>query len=140
MKSMRYGLWLSIAVLAMVVVNIGAYSIRLLLAESLYTSRGTYAYWLSVSKLIKGVPELSIVGQPQFYSSAGDGPKLPEDEVQYTSTADPSFIKSQLGAYLRNSGFREDRDGSWQRVETKVVLTVTPSGSGRSHVRVSATY
>lgn len=115
------------------------YNIRLLFLESLYMQRGTYAYLLTVSSLIKNVPEVRSTGEAVFYSSAGDGPKLPEDEIRYTSSAEPSLVKRQIAAYLHSRGYREANDSTWQLSGSRVDVTIEPASPGHWLVRVSET-
>ena len=67
-----------IAVGALVAALAALYAAKLLMTEDLTTSRGTFAYYVTIrSSNIKDFPRLGVVGEENYYSSCGDGPKPP---------------------------------------------------------------
>lgn len=129
-----------LVVLAIVMVfSITTHTVRLRLGESIYTKRGTYAYFVCVSSVIKAIPEIDIVGSADFYSSAGDGPKLPTDEVRYKTGAQTEVVMSRIAAHLKQIGYVEIGFGRFELHQSQVVVVVEPDGQGRSTVLVTET-
>jgi len=126
---MSHKRWLVAVVLALIAMGaIAFYSASLMMSESLYSSRGTFAYWLTISDVIKGVPEISPIEPPRFYSSAGDGPKLPESAVSYRSSADVGVVSERIDDYLKRQGYRSSGD-TFQREKSIVSVDVRREGN-----------
>jgi hypothetical protein len=130
---------LIVAVGVAAIVAIASYGASLRLSESLYSTRGSFAYWLTISSVIKGVPAVDAVDGPRFYSSAGDGPKLPESAVTYRSRAPSEDIAQKLDAYFRAAGYSKQSDGSYQRGMSIVSVEIVAE-SLENRVRVKETY
>lgn len=116
------------------------YLVNLVLAESLYTERGTIAYHLLIADVIQDVPLVGIAGEPQFHSSAGDGPKPPSSSIHYRSRADEAAIRQEIGAFLRAGGFavqgaEEDNPAFWLHKPGEV--TGNSSGARRAGSEIS---
>ena len=122
-----------------VVIVVLAYSASLLVAESVYSNRGSFAYWLTISRVIKNVPEISPADTPRFYSSAGDGPKLPESAVTYRTSAERDVVVLELNRYLTAKGYHRRPDGVYENGQSIVTIAVTPEASG-SRVVVRENY
>jgi hypothetical protein len=118
---------------------VAVYATSLLTSESVYCNRGSFAYWLTISGTIKDVPELSPTSPPRFYSSAGDGPKLPENAVSYASGAAPEAMLREMDRYLVAIGYRKRADGIYEQDESTVTVEVSPEGRG-SRVNVRENY
>jgi hypothetical protein len=126
--------WLLVTVIVVTVVGgIAFYSASLLLSESVYSNRGTFAYWLTISDVIKNVPEVEPTETPRFFSSAGDGPKLPETAISYRSSADIVRVSRTIGEYLTQRGYRRRDDGMFERGTSIVSLEIAAEGT---HTRV----
>ena len=115
------------------------YTSSLLLSESLYSSRGSFAYWLTISSVIKAVPEVSPTAPARFYSSAGDGPKLPESAVTYPSSANPTEIVRAVDMYLTSKGCTRRPDGDYVNGASVVSVEIKPQ-TGSTLVTVRENY
>jgi hypothetical protein len=121
--------WLIAVVISLIALGaIAFYSASLVLSESVYSNRGTFAYWLTISNVIKGVPEIRPIQPPRFYSSAGDGPKLPESAVSYRSSADADVVFQRLTEYLTQQGYRGS-GATFERENSIVSVDVTREGN-----------
>ena len=120
---------LIVAVLVAAAIATGAYSMSLMSSESVYSKRGSFAYWLTISRVIKEVPEINPSGTVQFYASAGDGPKLPESAVAYRSHSRPDDILRDIRKYLTDLGYRARDDGSYVRGTSVITLEITTEGA-----------
>src|SRR5690242_6719089 len=114
------------AVILVIVVGAGLYIASLLLSESLYSTRGSFAYWLTISSVIKAVPEIRPTAPPVFYSSAGDGPKLPESAISYRSAAEPAEITRAVESYLQSKGYKRRSDGDYVNGPSIVSIEIKP--------------
>src|SRR5262245_3481624 len=124
------------AIAAAAILGAGLYAASLLFKESLYSSRGSFGYWLTISSVIKSVPELSPTTPPRFYSSAGDGPKLPESAVTYSSSAARDDLERTIGGYLTSKGYTKRPDGDYMKGESIVAIEIQPqTGGNRVTVR-----
>ena len=80
-----------------------------LIAEDNYSKRGTIAYYVTIhSATIKRFPLIKQVGTEEYYSSSGDGPKLPANGVIYLSREDPKILMESLTTFLTSRGFSKD--------------------------------
>jgi hypothetical protein len=118
------------AITIAVILGAAFYIVSLLLSESLYSSRGSFAYWLTISSVIKSVPEVSPTSSPRFYSSAGDGPKLPESAVTYRSSAAAPEITRAVETYLTSRGYTKRPDGDYVNGTSVVSIEVKPDPGG----------
>jgi len=79
-----------------------------LIAEDNFSKRGTIAYYVTIhSSTIKSIPSIKQVGIEEYYSSSGDGPKLPANGVIYFSKEDPKILMETLTTFLTSRGFRK---------------------------------
>lgn len=83
------------------------YVIRIRMAESLYPPKGTFSWWVGVSSTIRNIPTPGLAGEAGYFTSAGDGPKPPQDEVVFRSGAPEAEIVRQVRAYLLAGGYLE---------------------------------
>ena len=126
---MSHKRWLVAVVISLIAMGaIAFYSASLLMSESLYSSRGTFPYWLTISDVIKGVPEIRPIEPPRFYASAGDGPKLPESAVSYRSSADVAIVSERITEYLKRQGYRGS-GATFERENSIVSVDVTREGN-----------
>lgn len=104
--------------------------------ESLYTTSGTPEYWLAISRVIKDVPTSGALEPPVYYSSAGDGPKLPESAVQFRERASAAEVERRLEEFARVRGYqRRAEDGAYVKGTSILSWEITP-GSGYVSVTV----
>ena len=90
--------------------GVGLYSLMLAFTESLYVERGSYAYYLLIPSFIKNVPQPQIVGEPEYYSSCGDGPKPMATGVSFYSKDLKSELFDQINRYAVAAGYTPDPD------------------------------
>jgi hypothetical protein len=81
------------------------YHLTLFAAESYYTERGSYPYYVLIRKLVRDLPLYQLKGDLQYFSSVGDGPKPPEEAVFYCSRGTRQDIASFYGTYMQANGF-----------------------------------
>lgn len=81
------------------------YALTLAFTESLYTGRGSFAYYLLIPEVIQDVPLVDVVGEVTFHSGAGDGPKPPSSSIEYRSRADEAALRAALETFLESRGF-----------------------------------
>ncbi|MGZ5434983.1 MAG: hypothetical protein ACXWID_02430 [Pyrinomonadaceae bacterium] len=112
-----------------------------LIAEDYNSKRGTIAYYVTIrSTTIKDLPLIKVVGSEDFYSSSGDGPKLPANGIVYLSKEDPKIIMDSLTTYLISRGFTKDPVlcGSRQCVfsghSSSIDLVIEPEGADTHQV------
>lgn len=99
------------AILLGVVLVTGAYALKLLFTEDLYVKRGSFGYYVTIrSSTIKSFPLLKVVGEEDYYSSCGDGPKLPANGIRYTSSENPQELKHSIEEYLISRGFSKEEN------------------------------
>jgi hypothetical protein len=111
------------------------------MAEDNYSKKGTIAYYVTIhSTTIKNFPLIKAVGSEDYYSSSGDGPKLPANGIIYLSKEDPKILMDSLTNYLISRGFTKDpgRCGSTQCVfsgnSSSIDLVIEPKGAGTQQV------
>jgi hypothetical protein len=62
-----------------------------------------------MSGLIRGVPIIEPVDEPEYYGSTGDGNKPPQSAVIYlTRNRNGNLLAMQISAYLQSVGFALD--------------------------------
>jgi hypothetical protein len=126
--------------------SLGVYTVALLLSESVYTQRGTYAYFVCISPTIKHVPNPQSLGDVRFYHTPGDGPKLPQDEVSFMSAAPREVIYQQIENYLFQLGYeklegRANAEGqSYLREDSSVDIRIESIDAGTHKVTVTETF
>ena len=86
------------------------YVLTLALSESLYTERGSFAYYLLIPDVIQDVPLVDVVGGVTFHNSAGDGPKPPSSSIEYHSRAEEAVLRAAVEAFLESRGFTKQGD------------------------------
>lgn len=128
---------------AVILVVAGLYIVKLLLTEDLYVSKGTIAYYVTIrSTTIKDFPRLNVIGEENYYSSCGDGPKPPANGIRYTSSEDPLTLQRSIEEYLLKRGFAKTEESSTggsylqSSTRTSLELTITPENDAQ---RVVAT-
>ena len=101
----------AIVVVAVPGTALGLYTLLLLFTEDLYTQKGTYAYYVTItSPTIKNFPRIQLTEEEDYYSSCGDGPKLPANGIRYTSSEKSEVLKQRIEAYLLERGFQKETD------------------------------
>ncbi|MBL8233082.1 MAG: hypothetical protein JNL98_31580 [Bryobacterales bacterium] len=122
--------------IALLVAMFASYAVWIGTHESLYTSSGTPAYWLAISRVIKDVPTSGALEPPVYYSSAGDGPKLPESAVQFRERASAVEVGRRLEEFACVRGYqRRAEDGAYVKGTSILSWEVTP-GDGFVSVTV----
>jgi hypothetical protein len=97
--------------LGVVALVTGAYALKLLFTEDLYVKRSSFGYYVTIrSSTIKDFPLLKVIGEEDYYSSCGDGPKLPGNGIRYTSSEDPEVLKQSIEQYLVSTGFSKQEN------------------------------
>jgi hypothetical protein len=105
-KKLRF--WLSVggALILILLLCFLWFVARPLIAEDNYSKRGTIAYYVTIhSTTIKNLPLIKAVGSEDYYSSSGDGPKLPANGIIYSSRENPQIIMDSLTTYLISRSF-----------------------------------
>lgn len=112
-----------------------------LIAEDYNSKRDTIPYYVTIhSTTIKDLPLIKVVGTEDFYSSSGDGPKLPANGVIYRSSEDPKILMDSLTNYLISRGFTKDpgrcdpRQCVFSTESSSIDLNVEPEGAGTHRV------
>lgn len=123
------------------------YAVKLLLTEDLYTSRKTFAYYVTIqSSNIKNFPLIGVVGDEVYYSSCGDGPKPPANGIRYNSTEDPQTLRTSIEQYLLDRGFIKEEQsiegGSYVQPgsKTSLELDIRPENEGLHRVIATEYY
>lgn len=82
------------------------YVSRIVFAESLYTEKGTLAYWMVVrSNIIRGFPKPGLIGEERYYYSCGDGPKPAAEGVLFSTSNNRTQIYGEADRFLKEMGF-----------------------------------
>lgn len=119
---------LAVSVFLLAALTTGGYAAWLLLQESVYCDRGSFAYWVTISSTIKSVPTPGAIGNPRYYASAGDGPKLPESAVQFRVPSSTPDVPGQLEAWAAGNGYQRRPDGAFVRAASIVSIEIKPEG------------
>lgn len=118
---------------------------KILFAESLYTHKGSFAYYIAIPSLIKEVPEIDSINKPVYYSSVGDGVKPPQYEVTYQTIGQCKDILEKLEAYFIKHGFKKNPESAELNIALSntmsvVHISVKSKGHKMMKVRVTQTY
>jgi hypothetical protein len=107
--------------------------------EWLETRRGRVAYYVCLSSVIRNTPLLADVDEPKFFSTVGDGTKLPRDEVVYHSSAPASAIALRIEQYLAVHGFARDSSDAnvFRDAESVVQIDIRRAAEGNHEVRIA---
>lgn len=137
----------AIVVIAVVGTGLGLYTLLLLFTEDLYSQKGTFAYYVTIrSPTIKYFPRIQLTGEEDYYSSCGDGPKLPANGIRYNSTEKPEVLKQTIEAYLLKHGFQKESDeingGEYEQPGSKTYfhLMIMPEANGVHRVVATESY
>jgi hypothetical protein len=141
------GLPLKTAVILLSILSltaVGVYVLRIWADESLYTHRGSLAYWMCISKTIRNVPEVGHVTDVVFYSSAGDGPKRSANAVSYSTDASHEMIVGELTRYFQGLGGSvgfsfEDSGVTTGNHASPIRASITLTSQGKLEVTVTET-
>jgi hypothetical protein len=81
--------------------------LRLISQEDYSPRRGSLAYYVGISSLVRNAPTTDALGEPDYFGSVGDGNKPPQSELSYATAADRLEPAGQaLQAYLLGRGFQ----------------------------------
>lgn len=111
--------------------------------ETVYSQRGSLAYYITVSSnTIKEVPKPGLVGVEDYIVYSGDGPRLPGTSVAFKSNESFIAISEMISDYLAARGFEFRSDDGlagkvFSRGETAVLLDITPSHSKLLDVKIT---
>jgi hypothetical protein len=85
--------------------------INLWFNESLYTTKGSFKYFLSVPPcIIMSFPNDGHVGPVNYHYSAGDGPAPESYALSYDTTLNENVIRSKVVSFvLKNAYFRNQQ-------------------------------
>jgi hypothetical protein len=110
--------------------------------EWLETRRGRVAYYVCLSSVIRHVPLLADVDEPKFFSTVGDGTKLPRDEIVYHSSAPASAIALRIEKYLGAQGFARDSSDAnvFRDAESVVKIHIQRVAEGNHEVHVAQVF
>lgn len=135
------------AILLGVALVLGVYALKLMFTEDLYVKRGSFGYFVTIrSSTIKDFPRIKVVGEEDYYSSCGDGPKLPGNGIRYTSTEDLQGLKQSIEQYLISRGFSKEENsqegGTYVQPdrETSFDLMIMPQTDGTQRVVATEYY
>ena len=113
-----------------------------LVAEDNYSKRGSVAYYVTIkSATIKNFPLVKLVEPEEYYSSSGDGPKLPANGVIYLSNEDPNTLMDTAVSYLVGRGFDKDdsqcgnSECTFSKKGSTVELRITPHAGDTQQVK-----
>lgn len=134
-----------IGVSALFLVALAVYTATILLAESLYTHRGSYAYWICIPSTIRNVPEVGNASDLVFFSSAGDGPKSPQSAVSYITDAPSGQIIDELNKYFEQQGLPvhmldSSKGSRLSSNSDPIEMSIDPTGGGYFKVTVTETF
>ena len=142
--------WKTVAAILLVAVVgtvVGLYTLMLLFTEDLYSQRGTFAYYVTIrSPTIKNFPRIQLTAEEDYYSSCGDGPKLPANGIRYVSSQNQQALKQAIEEYLSKGGFTKETDsvegGEYVQADgqTHFDLRITPEAGGLHRVVATETY
>ena len=127
-------------------ISLVIYTDSIISSESLYPQPGTYAYFVSVPSLIRSLPQPQQIGQATYSHTAGDGTKVPEDEVSFLSAAVKENILRQIEDYLTIRGLKKLDNGTDTENHTYVgddllvEIRMRSKDHGNNEVVVSQTY
>ena len=130
---------------AVILLGAGLYILKLLFTEDLYVSKGTIAYYVTIrSTTIKDFPRLKVIGEEDYYSSCGDGPKPPANGIRYTSSEDPLILQRSIEEYLLERGFvkteASSTGGTYLQSPTKTSLELAINPENDAHRVVATEY
>ncbi|MCS7026603.1 MAG: hypothetical protein NZV14_17540 [Bryobacteraceae bacterium] len=110
---------------------VAGYLLYLATAESLYTKRGTPAFWFAISRVIRETPTPGALEPPLYYSSAGDGPKLPESAVHFRTSAPAAEVERSLQQFVLTLGYRRRaEDNAYVKGRSILSWEITPALGG----------
>ena len=82
------------------------YTVKLWFTESLWSRRGSFAFLVTISEpVIREFPTLEVIGEPQYHSGWGDGPKLPDQAIFYRSRLPVAELLAQSQRYVTSCGY-----------------------------------
>ncbi|WP_089727341.1 hypothetical protein [Candidatus Thiosymbion oneisti] len=89
-----------------VVIFVAYGAMRLFFMEDVTTGRGTFLYYVMIPEIIRDVPLSGLQEDPIYYSTSGDGPKLPASAVRFRTT---DFVQAEreITRYFLDRGFRK---------------------------------
>lgn len=94
---------------------------------------------------MRNVPRVMLVGEPTFFTSVGDGPKPPRDELTYLSAAAPADVLGKTVDYFGSLGFSRLDSGEepssvvMQGRSGSLDISVRPGATGTCAVTISLT-
>ena len=119
------------------------YTLRLWFTESLYSERGSYAFFVTITKpVIRSFPVREPEGEVEYHSGCGDGPKPPEQGVVYRSRLPVAELTAVAERHIRAHGYapmhqRGSTGLAFTNGDERVYLAVTPEGDGTAKVDVT---
>lgn len=98
--------YLAAMILVLVLVGLAVVIAPIMFSESLYTGRGTLAYWLTIhSDVIEQFPLTGLKGEVTYFYSCGDGGKPPANGLLFQSTSDRQTLIQTVDSYLAGCGY-----------------------------------
>jgi hypothetical protein len=141
-KSLRFWLIAGGALFLVLVIFALRFVVSPLIAEDYYSKRGSIAYYVTIhSSTIKSLPLIKQVGNEEYYSSSGDGPKLPANGVIYLSKEDPKILMESINAFLTSRGFTREAsqcsntECNYKAKGSSIELGINPKGADTQQVR-----
>lgn len=123
------------------------YTITVIFSESLYPSRGTFSYYVTIPREIRSFPEIGIIGEPKFFYGCGYGPKPPIQEIQYKSSAHSETILESADNFLKSKGYflsKENAEVSfcdegmiYEKDHSTIEVCITSDNGSQNRVQVS---
>lgn len=123
------------------------YTLTIIFSESLYTSRGTFSYYVTIPREIRTFPEIGIIGEPKFFYGCGDGPKPPIQEIRYRSNASTAAILEEADSYLRSQGYALSNKNSetefcdegiiYDKNHSIIEVCITSDNGSKNQVQIS---
>lgn len=98
--------WAAAALLLVGLAWLGLHVLRLGFSESLYPTRGSFAFFVTITEpVIRDFPSPDAVEAPVYHYGVGDGPKPPDQSVSYRSRQPAVALEAAVLQHLRASGY-----------------------------------
>jgi hypothetical protein len=102
----KWPVWLGALLFLAVSVCLLVHVLSLLFSESLYSKRGSLAYFVTIQEpVIRTFPILQAIGEPLYHSGCGDGPKLPDEAILYHSRLSVADLVARVQPHITSHGF-----------------------------------
>lgn len=108
------------------------------LSEDVTTEAGTFWYYARIPSIVRNAPTPGASGPPTYYSTTGDGFKLPASGMRF-KPADPGDARAELVQYFLQNGFTPHASGTLTRRNQYVAFAYVPD-SGLLEVLITTNF